>query len=429
MKLKLFLCVLCLCGITSFKPANVLSETTLSPDASLTVNNISLVENGEITGNTVTGAVYNLSANTLTLNGYNGGAIKANEMDLNIVISGNNTVTASSGMSVIETDPFGSFFEDRLDNSISISGNGILNVSHTGTTGTTYGIFSGKVLDIRSGTINVTAAASSWTYGIGAETVNINVSNGAKVTSSVAGGTNANYAFAAGTYNIIGKASLKEGDTAASAKTVASLTLSTADVGKATKKYVSVTPYSASAPGQPPKGNTKASNNNITKIDTPLKTISIQSGKSLTIPYVIYSGNKEVKAKLAWKSSNAKIAKVSQSGKITIPKKTKKGKASVTAAAQNGKKLKVTIKVSAKAVKLKKAAVNAPKSLRINQLKRLTVKLTPAKATGQKITFKSSNANSLYVDKAGLMTAKKKGTYTVTVRIGKITVKKKIKIK
>jgi len=164
---------------------------------------------------------------------------------------------------------------------------------------------------------------------------------------------------------------------------------------------------------------------NVTKIDAPLKSVYIQKGKSLSIPYAIYDSGKEIKAGIIWKSSNANIATVTQSGKISIPKTVKKGKSIITATPEYGPKLTVTVNVSDKAVKLKSAKVTTPISLKAGNSKKISITLGQKNATGLAITFKSSG-KGLTVDKAGLLTANKKGKYTVSVKIGSLTVKKTV---
>ena len=168
---------------------------------------------------------------------------------------------------------------------------------------------------------------------------------------------------------------------------------------------------------------------NVTKITSPLKNVYIQSGKSYIIPYAVYDGNTVIKPKLTWKSSKPKIAKVSATGKVTIPKAVKKGKATITATAANGKKLTITVNVSSKAVKLKKFTVKAPAAMKAKATKVMILKLAQPKATLTGLTFKSSNAKGLSVDKAGKLTAIKKGKYTITIKVGGLTVKKKITVK
>jgi hypothetical protein len=127
--------------------------------------------------------------------------------------------------------------------------------------------------------------------------------------------------------------------------------------------------------------------------------------------------------------------KVNSKGKITPTKKgkkiKKKKKVSITVTAASGIKKKITVYIVPKVKKLKKIKVKFPKTLKRNKTKQLKVKLYPSSATNVKIKFKSSKKSGLFVDKSGLMIAKKKGKkYRVTVKAGKKKVRsKKIKVK
>ena len=163
---------------------------------------------------------------------------------------------------------------------------------------------------------------------------------------------------------------------------------------------------------------------NVTQVLAPLKTVYIVKGKSLTVPCMAYEKGVRSSVPKLWKSSNAKIVKVTQSGKVTG---LKTGKATVTVNAA-GKKLKLTVYVVSKAVKLTGAAVTVPGTIRANTTKDIVVKPVPAKATGVKVTFKSSNPGGLIADKAGKLTGVKPGTYTVTIIVGSKTIKKTVKV-
>jgi hypothetical protein len=163
---------------------------------------------------------------------------------------------------------------------------------------------------------------------------------------------------------------------------------------------------------------------------TTLKTIYLTKGKSYTPPIVMYDGGAEVKAKIAWKTSDAKTAKVNKStGKITVPKKPKKTKATITGTTLGGKKIVIKVNIAKKSLKLKKATIKAPKKLKPKKTGKITVKLVQSKATNISIIFKSSKASGLYVNKVGKITAKKKGNYTVTVSAGGKKYKVKIAVK
>jgi uncharacterized protein YjdB len=160
----------------------------------------------------------------------------------------------------------------------------------------------------------------------------------------------------------------------------------------------------------------------VTAVRTPLTKIYLKTGKPLTPPVCADSVNPvtkkaETTAKLTWKSSKPKIAAVNPStGKIT-PKKS--GKATITATALNDKKLTITVTVVKKAALLKKVTLTKPpKSLKVGKTALLKVKTSPAKATNLKVTFKSNKPKIIQVDKAGKLTALKKGKAKITVKIG-----------
>jgi uncharacterized repeat protein (TIGR02543 family) len=169
-------------------------------------------------------------------------------------------------------------------------------------------------------------------------------------------------------------------------------------------------------------------NANVTAIRSPLKTLYLKKGKAFTPP-VDFDG-KDAKGKvwgykgygtapkLTWKSNKTSVATVNPAtGKITAKKV---GTAKITATALNGKaKITFTVKVVKKALKLKKFVLTKPpKSLAVGKTKILKVKLTSAKATGIRVTFKSSKPSVLSVDKAGKLFALKKGKAKITVKAG-----------
>jgi hypothetical protein len=166
---------------------------------------------------------------------------------------------------------------------------------------------------------------------------------------------------------------------------------------------------------------------NVTKIRSQLQTLYLKKGKALTPPVDFDGKDAKGKAwaykgygnapKLTWTSSKPKIAKVNPAtGKITP---LKKGTAKITATALNGIKYTFTVKVVTKTTKLKKLTlIKPPKTIKSGQTKILKVKLTPGKATNQKVTFKSKKTAVLKVDKAGKLYAIKKGTAKITVKSG-----------
>jgi uncharacterized protein YjdB len=162
-----------------------------------------------------------------------------------------------------------------------------------------------------------------------------------------------------------------------------------------------------------------------------MTSIYLTKGERLTPPVcadnVDANGKVGVKAKLLWKSSDSKVAAVNSKGKITAKNP---GKATITARALNGKSVKIKVTVVDKAVKLKKFTLTkSPESMKRGKAAILKLKLAPANATNLQVKFESSNERVLTVDKAGKLTALRKGTAEITVKIGAKKTVHTIKVK
>ena len=365
-----------------------------------------------------------------------GGGMEASGSSGNITITGNANVTATGGEGQEYITPEGSDMPAVIKEGggAGIGSGGVSD--RYGSMGDVGGIDS--IIIHTTGTVTVTggsgAAGNGATIGTGGSSTNGVLFPGIPVKSITISGAPVQYAWKAAGGNkpvqltaavMPTDATIKDITWSVSNTKIAAVKAGGLLTFTGTEGTVRVTAVSRSAPDVKAYKDIKVVKN-VTKIDTPMKTVYIQKGKSLTIPKVTYDGNNRITAGLTWKSSNAKIAKAAQTGKITG---VKKGKAIITATAKNGKKLAMTISVSGKPVKLTRVTVSIPASMKAGQMKKLAIKLSPAKATGVKITFKSSNAGGLYVDKAGKLTAVKKGKYTVTIKIGSKIVKKKITVK
>ena len=126
-------------------------------------------------------------------------------------------------------------------------------------------------------------------------------------------------------------------------------------------------------------------------------------------------------------TTNAKVVSVNKKGKITAKKV---GKAKVTITYANGSTQIYSVKVQKGIVKttgisLNKRSVTLAKKGKSFQLK---VKLSPV-TSQQKITYKSSDPNVVSVNAKGKLTARKKGTATITVKSGKKKMTCKVKVK
>lgn len=125
-------------------------------------------------------------------------------------------------------------------------------------------------------------------------------------------------------------------------------------------------------------------------------SVTLIKGQSVTLK--ITGSNKSIK----WSSNKNSVATVSQKGKVVAKKK---GTATITATI--GKK-KYTCKVSIQTPKLNTTKVTLAKG-EYTQLK--------INGTNQKVTWSSSNKKVATVSKAGKVSAKKKGTVTITATV------------
>ena len=164
--------------------------------------------------------------------------------------------------------------------------------------------------------------------------------------------------------------------------------------------------------------------NKLNNASKALITIKVMNKKSVTLgigekfqTYV--SGSRK---DCYFKTSNSSVAKVSSTGVVTA---AKKGTATITAVNKNGNA--ITLKVTVKKAPSKIVKLNAKKkTIKKNAAFKIKVTL-PKNTASNKITFKSSNKAVAKVSTKGKVTAKKKGTATITVKTfnGK---KKNIKI-
>lgn len=131
---------------------------------------------------------------------------------------------------------------------------------------------------------------------------------------------------------------------------------------------------------------------------------------------------------VSWKSSNTNIAKVygRSNGTCTIQAGTRSGKAIITIALRSGLKKNITATVQKTTVKTTKiTGVATSLKLKRNQKATLKPVLQPL-TSGEKITYKSSNTKIAIVNSKGQITARSKGTATITVTSGRKSVRCKV---
>lgn len=116
--------------------------------------------------------------------------------------------------------------------------------------------------------------------------------------------------------------------------------------------------------------------------------------------------------KVEWKSSDNNVATVDKDGKVKIVGKS--GKATITATAQDGSKVKgtCTVRVGTKVKKVKISAKDT--KVKVGKTLKLSATVTPDNATEKGVTWKSSNKNIATVTSNGVVKGIKAGTVKIT---------------
>lgn len=145
------------------------------------------------------------------------------------------------------------------------------------------------------------------------------------------------------------------------------------------------------------------------KVTLNKKTVNMLVGETTTLKATI-SPSSAKDDKLTWKSSNKNVAAVTSAGKITAKKA---GTATITVTTSNGKKATCKVTVSSK----KPTKITLDKTadmLLVGEKLTLKPTIAPTNAKTDILTWKTSNKAVATVS-AGVVTAKKKGTATITV--------------
>ena len=128
----------------------------------------------------------------------------------------------------------------------------------------------------------------------------------------------------------------------------------------------------------------------------------------------------------SYRSSNTKIASVDSRGKI---KGIRIGNTRITVTLASGKKATVKVKVQKNAVATQKLTVSPSRiSLKLKKTYKLKISRSPL-TTVERITYRSSNSKVASVNSKGVITARKKGTATITVLSGKKKASVKVTVK
>lgn len=153
----------------------------------------------------------------------------------------------------------------------------------------------------------------------------------------------------------------------------------------------------------------------VKSVSLNVKKLTMGVKESYTLKATVNPGNASNK-KVTWKSDKPKIVSV-KNGKITA-KKTGKAKITVTSSANKNAKKTITITVKKAPDKKAKVTLNK-KSVKLKVKKTFQIKPKVSSKYGSatfKYTIDKKGKKAVKVDKNGKVTAKKKGTATITVK-------------
>ena len=132
----------------------------------------------------------------------------------------------------------------------------------------------------------------------------------------------------------------------------------------------------------------------------------IAAGKKLTLKAAVLPKTASNK-KLLWKSSNTKVATVTQGGVVTLKKKTGGKKVTITATATDGSKKYASWKITSMKGIVKKIKITGSKPVKAGKKLKLKAKVTATKKANKKLLWTSGNTKYATVNAKGIVTTKK----------------------
>ena len=157
---------------------------------------------------------------------------------------------------------------------------------------------------------------------------------------------------------------------------------------------------------KPDTGKNPSKKVKVTSIRLSGLSKQIAAGKKLTLKAAVLPKTASNK-KLLWKSSNTKVATVTQGGVVTLKKKTGGKKVTITATATDGSKKYASWKVTSMKGIVKKIKITGSKPVKAGKKLKLKAKVTATKKANKKLLWISSNTKYATVNAKGIVTTKK----------------------
>lgn len=152
----------------------------------------------------------------------------------------------------------------------------------------------------------------------------------------------------------------------------------------------------------------------VTGVSLNKQTLSLVEGDSETLTATVAPSNATNKA-VSWKSSDASVASVDNSGKVTA---VKAGSATITVTTTDGSKTATcSVTVTAKTIEVNDVGLDKSEMEMVaGDSYQFTVTLKPDNASDKTLSWSSSDENVATVDNTGKVTAVSEGKVTITVK-------------
>lgn len=163
-------------------------------------------------------------------------------------------------------------------------------------------------------------------------------------------------------------------------------------------------------PWNPETGETRddVSPKKVTKIKLSAVSNKIAAGKKITVKATVLPEDAEVR-KLKWTSSNSKVATVTQSGKVTIKKKTGGKSVVIKATATDGSGKSASWKIKVMKGVVRSVTIRGVKAVKAGKSLKLKSKVKATKGANKKLKWTSSNKKWATVNGSGKVMTKAAG--------------------
>lgn len=154
----------------------------------------------------------------------------------------------------------------------------------------------------------------------------------------------------------------------------------------------------------------------VTSISLNSSSISLKEGATKQLTATVSPSNATNKS-VTWSSSNETVAVVDGNGKVTAKAK---GEVTITCKANDGSGKQATCSVTVTAadpIRVTEITLNyTSASMVVGDTKQLSATISPSNATDKTVSWSSSNTSVATVDNNGKITAKSRGTATITCK-------------